>query len=32
MFLFFSSRLGCLASLAVSAILTIILLAVFHVL
>jgi hypothetical protein len=32
MFLFFSSRLGCLGSLAVSAILTLILLAVFHVL
>jgi energy-converting hydrogenase Eha subunit E len=32
MFLFFSSRLGCLGSIAVSAILTLILLAVFHVL
>jgi hypothetical protein len=32
MFLFFSSRLGCLGSLALSAILTLILLAVFHVL
>jgi hypothetical protein len=32
MFLFFSSRLGCLGSLAVSAIVTLILLAVFHVL
>ena len=32
MFLFFSSRLGCLGSLAVSAILTLILLAVFQVL
>ena len=32
MFLFFSSRLGCLTSLAVSAILTLILLSVFHVL
>jgi hypothetical protein len=31
-FLFFSSGLGCLGSLAVSVILTIILLAVFHVL
>jgi hypothetical protein len=31
-FLFFSSRLGCLGSLAVSVILTLILLAVFHVL
>lgn len=31
MFLFFSSRLGCLGSLAVSAIVTLILLAVFHV-
>jgi hypothetical protein len=31
-FLFFSSRLGCLGSLAVSIILTLILLAVFHVL
>jgi energy-converting hydrogenase Eha subunit E len=32
MFLFFSSRLGCLGSIAVSAILTLILLALFHVL
>jgi hypothetical protein len=32
MFLFFSSRLGCLGSLALSAIMTLILLAVFHVL
>ncbi len=32
MFLFFSNRLGCLGSLAVSVILTLILLAVFHVL
>lgn len=32
MFLFLSSRLGCLGSLAVSAILTLILLTVFHVL
>jgi hypothetical protein len=32
MFLFFSSRLGCLGSLVLSAILTIILLAIFHVL
>jgi hypothetical protein len=32
MFLFFSSRLGCLGSLAVSAILTLILLFVFRVL
>jgi hypothetical protein len=32
MFLFFSSRLGRLGSLAVSAIVTLILLAVFHVL
>lgn len=32
MFLFFSSRLGCLGSIAVSALLTLILLAVFHVL
>lgn len=32
MFLFFSSRLGCLGSVAVSAIVTIILLYVFHVL
>lgn len=31
-FLFFSSRLGCLGSLTVSVILTLILLAVFHVL
>jgi energy-converting hydrogenase Eha subunit E len=31
-FLFFSSRLGCLGSIAVSAIVTVILLAVFHVL
>jgi hypothetical protein len=31
MFLFFSSRLGCLGSIAVSAIVTVILLAVFHV-
>jgi hypothetical protein len=31
-FFFFSSRLGCLGSLAVSVILTLILLAVFHVL
>jgi hypothetical protein len=31
-FLFFSSRLGCLGSLAVSVILTLILLALFHVL
>ena len=32
MFLFFSSRLGCLGSLVVSVIVTLILLAVFHVL
>jgi energy-converting hydrogenase Eha subunit E len=32
MFLFFSSRLGCLGSIAVSAILTLVLLAVFHIL
>jgi hypothetical protein len=32
MFLFFSNRLGCLGSLFLSAILTLILLAVFHVL
>jgi hypothetical protein len=32
MFLFFSSRLGCLGSLVVSVVLTLILLAVFHVL
>lgn len=32
MFLFFSSRLGCLGSIAVSAIVTVILLAIFHVL
>jgi hypothetical protein len=32
MFLFFSSRLGCLGSLVLSAILTLILLAIFHVL
>ena len=32
MFLFLSSRLGCLGSLGVSAILTLILLTVFHVL
>ena len=32
MFLFFSSCLGCLSSLVVSAIVTLILLAVFHVL
>ncbi len=31
MFLFFSSRLGCLTSLAISVIVTLILLAVFHV-
>jgi len=31
-FLFFSSRLGCLGSLTVSVIVTLILLAVFHVL
>jgi hypothetical protein len=31
MFLFFSSRLGCLGSLTISAIVTLILLAVFHV-
>jgi hypothetical protein len=31
-FLFFSNRLGCLGSLAVSVILTLILLTVFHVL
>jgi len=30
-FLYFSSRLGCLASLAISVIVTLILLAVFHV-
>jgi len=30
-FLFFSSRLGCLGSIAVSVIVTLILLAVFHV-
>jgi hypothetical protein len=32
MFLFFSSRLGCLGSLVLSAILSLILLAIFHVL
>jgi len=32
MFFFFSNRLGCLGSLAVSVVLTLILLAVFHVL
>jgi len=32
MFLFFSSRLGCLGSIAISIIVTLILLAVFHVL
>jgi hypothetical protein len=32
MFLFFSSRLGCLGSIAVSVILTLILLAIFRVL
>jgi hypothetical protein len=32
MFVFFSSRLGCLGSIAVSVIVTLILLAVFHVL
>ena len=32
MFLFFSSRLGCLGSLVLSAILTLILLAIVHVL
>jgi hypothetical protein len=32
MFFFFSSRLGCLGSLVVSIVLTLILLAVFHVL
>jgi hypothetical protein len=32
MFLFFSSRLGCLGSLAISAAVTLILLAIFHVL
>jgi hypothetical protein len=32
MFVFFSSRLGCLGSLAVSVIATLILLAIFHVL
>jgi hypothetical protein len=31
-FLFFSSRLGCLGSLAMSVIVTLILLAIFHVL
>jgi hypothetical protein len=31
-FLFFSSRLGCLGSLAVSVIVTLVLLAIFHVL
>jgi len=30
-FLFFSSRLGCLGSIAISVIVTLILLAVFHV-
>jgi len=31
-FLFFSSRLGCLGSIAVSVVVTLVLLAVFHVL
>lgn len=31
MFFFFSNRLGCIGSLAVSAIITLILLAIFHV-
>jgi hypothetical protein len=31
MFLLFSSRLGCLGSLAISAVVTLVLLAVFHV-
>jgi hypothetical protein len=31
MFLFFSSRLGCLGSIAVSVIVTLILLAIYHV-
>lgn len=31
MFLFFSSRLGCLGSLAISVVVTLILLAIFHV-
>jgi len=30
MFVFFSSRLGCLGSLLISALITVILLAVFH--